>query len=122
MARFCAEILATGSQCTQFARKGQSWCRAHADPRLRERNSETRQFVAWVAHQDLRGIANGLGKLAYEIRLKVLTPLHAEAVLDAVLARLDELTEDQLTGEDQPYGREQGSDIAAGNPQTQSWQ
>jgi hypothetical protein len=121
MARFCAEILATGSQCTQFARKGQSWCRAHADPRLRERNSETRQFVAWVAHQDLRGIANGLGELAYELR--TLTPLHAEAVLDAVLARLDELTEeDQLKGEDRPYGKEQGSGTAARNPQTQSWQ
>jgi hypothetical protein len=64
MARFCAEILATGSQCTQFARKGQPWCRAHADPRLRERNGDTRQFIAWVADQDLSGLANGLGKIA----------------------------------------------------------
>jgi len=42
---FYAEILATGSQCTQFVRKGQSaelslWCRAHADPGLRERNAD----------------------------------------------------------------------------------
>ena len=48
MVRLCAEILATGSQCTQFARKGQVWCRAHADPRLQERNADTRQQVAWV--------------------------------------------------------------------------
>jgi hypothetical protein len=101
MARFCVEILATGSQCTQFARKGQPWCRAHTDPRLRERNVETREFIAWLAQQDLRGIANGLGKIAYELRLKLVTPLHAEAVLDAALARLDQLTEefDQLTQE-----------------------
>lgn len=92
MARFCAEILATGSQCTQFARKGQPWCRAHADPRLRERNADTRQLIAWVAHQDLHGLANGLGKIAYELRLNLITPLHAEAVLHALLARLDVLT------------------------------
>jgi len=30
------EVLANGSQCTQFSRKGQPWCRAHADPRLHE--------------------------------------------------------------------------------------
>jgi len=92
MARFCAEILATGSQCTQFARKGQPWCRAHADARLRERNADTRQFISWLAHQDLFGLANGLGKVASELRLKLVTPLHAEAVLDALLARLDVLT------------------------------
>ena len=92
MPRFCAEILATGSQCTQFARKGQPWCRAHANPRLRERNADTREFIAWIAHQDLIGLANGLGKVACELRLKLTTPLHAEAVLDALLARLDVLT------------------------------
>jgi len=92
MARFCAEILATGSQCTQFARKGQPWCRAHTDPHLRERNADTREFIAWLAHQDLFGLANGLGKVASELRLKLITPLHAEAVLDALLVRLDELT------------------------------
>ena len=92
MARFCAEVLATGSRCTQFARNGQPWCRAHTNPALRERNADTRQFIAWVAHQDLQGVANGLGKIAYELRLKLTTPLHAEAVLDAVLARLDQLT------------------------------
>jgi hypothetical protein len=92
MARFCAEILATGSQCTQFARKGQPWCRAHTDLSLRERNADTRQFISWLAHQDLFGLANGLGKVACELRLKLITPLHAEAVLDALLARLDVLT------------------------------
>ena len=96
MPRFCAEILATGSQCTQFARKGQSpelslWCRAHADPRLRERNADTRQYVAWVAGMDLFTIAGTLGNIAYELRTKLIQPLHAEAILDAVLARLDRL-------------------------------
>ena len=95
MARLCAEILATGSQCTQFARKGQPWCRAHLNPQLRERNVETREFVAWIGQQDLRGIADGLGKVACELRLKFITPLHAEAVIDAALARLDQLTEAQ---------------------------
>ena len=91
MARFCAEILATGSQCTQFARKGQPWCRAHV-PRLRERNADTRQFIARVADQYLSGLANGLGKIPCELRLKLITPLHAEAVLDALVARLGVLT------------------------------
>jgi len=92
MPRFCAEILATGSQCTQFARKGQIWCRAHADPHLRERNDETRQFIAWVGVQDVSGVAGALGKIACELRLKLITPLHAEAVLDAIEARLDQIT------------------------------
>jgi hypothetical protein len=95
MARFCAEILATGSQRTQFARRGQPWCRAHTDPRLRERHVETRAFIEWITHRDLRGIASDLGKIAYELRLKLIQPLHAEAVLDAVLDRLDLLTEEQ---------------------------
>ena len=92
MARFCAEILATGSQCTQFARKGQHWCRAHSDPRLRERNADTRQHVAWVAGMDLFSVACSLGKIAYELRMRLITPLHAEAVLGAIVARLDQLT------------------------------
>jgi hypothetical protein len=92
MARYCAEILATGSQCTQFARKGQIWCRAHADPRLRERNDATRQFIAWVRVQDVSGVAGALGKIACELRLKLITPVYAEAVLDAIEARLDQLT------------------------------
>ncbi len=95
MARFCAEVLATGARCTQFARKDQPWCRAHSHPRLRERNLDTRQFISWIAYQDLAGIANGIGKVACELRLKLITPLHAEAVLDAALARLDQLTEEQ---------------------------
>jgi len=92
MARFCAEILATGSQCTQFARKGQPWCRAHADPRLRERNADTRHQIAWVADMDLLAVASTVGKVAYELRLKFITPLHAEALLKALLARIDQLT------------------------------
>jgi hypothetical protein len=95
MPRFCAEILATGSQCTQFARKGQLWCRAHADPGLRERNADTREHVAWVAGMDLFGVAGSLGKIASELRLRLIQPLLAEAVLCAVLARLDELAEEQ---------------------------
>ncbi len=115
MARFCAEILATGSQCTQFARKDQPWRRAHTDPRLRERNVETREFVAWVAYQDLPGIAHGLGKIACELRLKLIQPLHAEAVLDAVMDRLDQLTEEHGW-----RGEEEGLAVAAGplEPQT----
>jgi hypothetical protein len=92
MARYCAEILATGSQCTQFARKGQIWCRAHADPRLRERNADTRAQIAWLASANLFDIAITLGKTAYELRMKLTQPLHAQAVLDAVLARLDQIT------------------------------
>ena len=95
MPRFCSGILATGSQCTQFARKGQLWCRAHADPGLRERNADTREHVAWVAGMDLFGVACSLGKIASELRLRLIQPLHAEAVLCAVLARLDELAEEQ---------------------------
>ena len=95
MPRFCTEILATGSQCTQFAHKGQLWCRAHVDPGLRERNADTREHVAWVAGMDLFGIACSLGKIASELRLRLIQPLHAEAVLNAVLARLDELAEEK---------------------------
>jgi hypothetical protein len=98
MARFCAEILANGSQCTQFARKGEIWCRAHADPRLRDRNAYTRAQVAWVADADLFCIATTLGKVAYELRTKLVQPLHAQAILDAVLARLDQIT-DQIAPE-----------------------
>jgi hypothetical protein len=92
MARFCAEILATGSQCTQFARKGQPWCHAHANPALRERNADTRQQVAWVAGMDVFAVACTLGNIAYELRLKLILPLHAEALLKALLGRLDQLT------------------------------
>ncbi|MBV8632285.1 MAG: hypothetical protein JOZ83_15260 [Silvibacterium sp.] len=92
MPRYCAEILATGLQCTQFARKGQIWCRAHVDPRLREKNDETRQFIACVGVQDVSGVASALGKIACELRLKLITPVHAEAVLDAIETRLDQLS------------------------------
>lgn len=100
MPRFCAEILATGSQCTQFARKSKHpelslWCRAHADPVLRERNADTRQLVAMVADMNLFSVANLLGKIASELRLRLIQPLHAQVVIDATLARLDQLTGEQ---------------------------
>jgi hypothetical protein len=93
MARFCAEILATGSKCSQFARTGQPWCRVHSNSNLREKNADTRQLIAMIADMGLFSVANMLGKIVYEFREKLISPLHAQLLLDATAARLEELSE-----------------------------
>lgn len=94
MARFCTEILCTGSPCTQFARKGQPWCRAHTDPDLRERNADTREVIAMIAGMDLFTVALTLCNTVYSLRTRLIPPLHAQVILDAAAARLEELTEE----------------------------
>ncbi len=102
MARFCAEILATGSQCTQFARKGQPWCRNHSDPRQRERNSDARETVAMILRMDSFNVALALFNTILELRAKLIPPLYAETVFDAAAARLEHLLEQQVLAHHPP--------------------
>jgi hypothetical protein len=53
---------------------------------------------------DLFAVACTLGNIAYELRLKLIQPLHAEAILDAVLARLDELNSGQPAQDPAQFG------------------
>jgi hypothetical protein len=91
MVRLCAETLPTGSQCQQFALRGRPWCRAHAEPHQRERIADTRQIMSMARHMNVFAVACLLQNTLYELRTKVIPPLHAEAIFDAALARLEHL-------------------------------
>jgi len=92
MVRLCTEILSTGSQCPQFALRGQPWCRAHADPHQRERNADAREIIARIQYMDIFSIACTLQNTVYELRAKLIPPLHAEAILEAATTRLEQMT------------------------------
>ena|SRR5277367_4041776 len=96
MARFCAEVLATGSRCTQFARKGQPWCRNHSDPRQRQRNADAREIGAMISKMDSFNVALALSNTLYELRAKLIPPLFAQTIFDAATARLEKLLEQQV--------------------------
>jgi hypothetical protein len=94
MIRFCTEILPAGSHCRQFALRGQRWCHAHAAPHRREQNADARQLIAMIPSMNLFSIAISLGNTVHELRTRVITPLHAQAIFDAATTRLEQLTEE----------------------------
>ena len=83
IARLCAEVLSTGSRCKQFTLKGQHFCYAHADPMQRERNADARQLIV-ISKMDVFAITLTLSNTVHELRTKVIPPLHAQAIFDAV--------------------------------------
>jgi hypothetical protein len=91
MVRLCPETLPTGSQCRQFALRGRHWCRAHAEPHQRERIADTRQIICMARHMNVFAVTCLLQSTLYELRTKVIPPLHAEAIFDAAVARLEHL-------------------------------
>ncbi len=103
MARFCAEILATGSRCTQFARRGQPWCRNHSDPGQRQRNADARAIVAMILKMDSFNVSVALSNTLYELRAKLIPPLYAQTVFDAAAARLEHLLEEQVLAHLHPH-------------------
>ena len=94
MARLCTEILPTGSQCQQFALRGRPWCHAHAEPHQRERTAHARQLVAKIPAMDFFAVAPP----RYDLRgaHKYLPPLHAYAIFEAAVTRLDHLRRKKL--------------------------
>jgi hypothetical protein len=98
-ARLCTEILSAGTQCTQFALRGQPWCRSHAASSQRERNADARQLIAMIRQMNVVTVACVLQNTVYELRTKVIPPLHAQAIFDAAASRLEHLIEEhaQLT-------------------------
>lgn len=95
MVRLCTEILPTGSQCHQFALRGRPWCRSHAAPHQRERTADTRQIIFMAGHMNVFAVACLLQNTLHELRTKVIPPLHAEAIFDAAVARLEHLKVDE---------------------------
>ena len=102
IARLCTETLPTGSRCHQFALRGRPWCRAHAEPHRRERAADSRQLVDAIPRMDLLYTAGVLLNTVHELRAKVIPPLHAEAILDAAVGRLEELIMQQVQTLEQP--------------------
>jgi hypothetical protein len=92
--RLCAEILSTGTQCTQFALRNQPWCHNHADPRRRARNNAARQLIAIIPAMDLFDVTLMLWNTVFELQRKVIPPRHAYAIFEAALFRLNQLLEE----------------------------
>lgn len=93
--RLCTEILSTGNRCTQIALRGKPRCRMHANAGQRERNADARQHVALIAAMDMFSLAITLGGTVSLLRSGEIPPLHAQAIFDAAIARLEQLIEEQ---------------------------
>lgn len=94
-ARLCTEVLSFGAQCTQFALRGQPWCRAHSASNQRERNADARQLIAMIRQMNVPSITRVLQNTVCELRTKDIPPLHAQAIFDAAASRLEQLSEEQ---------------------------
>ena len=94
MVRLCTEILPTGSQCQQFALRGRPWCHAHAKSHQRERTAHARQLVAKIPAMDSFELSVTLLDTTFEVQHKYLPPLHAYAIFEAAVKRLDQLAEE----------------------------
>ena len=99
--RLCTEILPTGNRCRQFALRGQSRCHAHSGHRNRLRNSAACRLVAAMPDMDLFEIAVMLYDTVYQVRHKVIPPLHAYAIFEAAVDRLDHLAEEAFPAHQQ---------------------
>ncbi|MBV8436229.1 MAG: hypothetical protein JOY95_01800 [Silvibacterium sp.] len=89
--RLCAQILPTGSQCTQFALRGKPFCRNHADQNRRALTAASCQIVGMVPRMNLFEVALTLYNTVFELRGKYMPPLHAYAIFEAALHRLDQI-------------------------------
>ena len=89
--RLCAEIMPSGKQCRQIALKTGPWCHSHSTVRQRQRLAESRNLVAQISEMDLYSVVLAFGNAVQEYRERLLPPLQALAVADAVVTRLEEL-------------------------------
>jgi len=101
MVRLCAQILPTGLQCRQFALRSRPWCQVHADSRQRERAAHASRLVAKFPAMDLFEAALTLLDTTYELQHKYLPPLHAYAIFDAAVKRIDQLAEEAYIAREQ---------------------
>ena len=99
--RLCAETLPAGSQCKGIALKNQPWCREHSTPERRERLADSRQIAATIGQMNMVTIGCLLQNTVYDLRTKAIPPLHAEAILNAATARLEQLMVETRLAEEQ---------------------
>ena len=89
--RLCFEIMPTGKQCQQFALKKSPWCREHSTAKQRERLADSRQLIGMISGMNLYSVVNVFANIVEEYRERLIPPLQAQAIVDAILNRLDEL-------------------------------
>ena len=99
--RLCAETLPTGSQCKGIALRNQPWCREHSTPERRERVADSSQIIAMIGQMNMATVGCVLQNTVYELRTKVIPPLHAEAILTAANTRLEQLIVEARLAEEQ---------------------
>ena len=99
--RLCAQILPTGSQCRQFALRSRPWCQVHANSRQRERAVHASEVVAMFPSMDLFEAAVILLDITFEVQHKHLSPLHAYAIYEAAVKRIDQLAEEAYIAREQ---------------------
>jgi len=92
--RVCAQTLPTGSQCRQFALRNRPWCQTHARETQRLRAAHANNTVARIPGMDIFELAVTLLDTTFEVQHKYLPPLHAYAIFEAALGRLDKLAEE----------------------------
>jgi hypothetical protein len=79
-------------QCRQFALRNRPWCQAHAAETQRARATHASQLVAKLPEMDLFEVAVTLLDITFEVQHKYLPPLHAYAIFEAAVRRIDQLT------------------------------
>jgi hypothetical protein len=99
--RLCAQILPTGSQCQQFALRNRPWCQTHADETQRARAAHASHLVAKLPAMDMFEVAVTLLDTTFEVKHKYLPPLHAYAIFEAALSRIDRLAEEAWVAREQ---------------------
>jgi hypothetical protein len=87
--RPCAQILPTGSQCRQFALRNRPWCQTHADETQRVRAAHANNLVAKIPGMDMFELAVTLLDTTFEVQHKYLPPLHAYAIFQAAISRIE---------------------------------
>jgi hypothetical protein len=92
--RLCAQILPAGSQCRQFALRNRPWCQTHADETQRVRAAHANNLVAKIPGMDMFELAVTLLDTTFEVQHKYLPPLHAYAIFQAAISRIDRLAEE----------------------------
>ena len=91
--RLCAQILPTGSRCGQFALRNRPWCQIHANETQRARAIHANGLVAKIPGMDMFELAVTLLDTTFEVQHKYLPPLHAYAIFEKALSRIDQLAE-----------------------------
>jgi hypothetical protein len=94
MAKLCIQILPSGKTCARVALRDKPYCPAHRGADARERAAGTRFLVENIQQMDLLSLTALLCETLREYRARRIPPLHAEAVFDAALCRLEEFEDE----------------------------